>query len=123
METLACAAPLANSIRPVTAMKKERILPWSPNLELLAPTAAPLTVPGSHYARNPTLVPVQPPASLTLRRAPAWRRRGRIRDVVVFRVAAAPLLLRVLDERGTQGSRQRYRGAPRRRCDRPKESR
>jgi hypothetical protein len=53
METLACAAPVANSIRPATAMRKERI-----TFGLRAFTATPLASPGCQYAGKPVLVPV-----------------------------------------------------------------
>src|SRR3981081_1092266 len=53
METLACAALVANSIRPAKATTSDRMFTSG----LLALTAAPLSVPPHQYARNAALVP------------------------------------------------------------------
>src|SRR5579864_2681008 len=53
METLACAAPAANSIRVVAATRRERIYLWPPGLSF---RTAPH--PTNQYARLSGMVPV-----------------------------------------------------------------
>src|SRR5213592_3611269 len=86
MEIFACAAPVANSIRPARATKKERILLWPPGLDCSAALRPPHTMPGMRlWFQRPVR------AIVNVRRGANKAEAGFYRACCVSRAVAGPV--------------------------------
>src|SRR6266436_5505135 len=86
METLAWAAPVANSIRPARATRKERILLWPPGLDCSAALRPPHSTPGRRLWFQRPVRPI-----VNARRGANKAEEGFYRACRVSRAASGPV--------------------------------
>src|SRR5271156_6325217 len=100
METLACAAPVANNNRLATATRRERILLWPPGLIFVPHPVPPLNMPEFEVGFQSCQSQIVAFDSVNR------TRRKDERDIPFIFVAATRLRVH---ERGTRASCRRYR--------------